>query len=173
MNPTTTRLQQLNAMSPFEARAVLLACCHSGRWADAMLTRRPFADAASLLAAADEAWSAMGREDRLEAFAHHPRIGERNLLQPKFAGTASVAEKEQAGMDVASEQQRGEFNAGNAEYERRFGHVFLLCATGKSAEQMLGQLRTRLSNDAATEFINAAYEQGLITRLRLERWLSA
>jgi 2-oxo-4-hydroxy-4-carboxy-5-ureidoimidazoline decarboxylase len=167
------RLGRFNAMPVDEARAALLSCCHCGRWAEAVLARRPFADATSLLRAAEDACSALSGADWLEAFSHHPRIGERNLQQAKFGGGAATAAREQSGMAGASDGQRREFAAGNEDYERRFGHVFLICATGRSAEQMLEQLRTRLGNDAPTELANAAREQRLITRLRLERWLSS
>ncbi len=166
-------LELFNAMPVDEARVALLACCHCGRWADAVLARRPFADAASLLRAAEEACAGLGRADWLEAFSHHPRIGERTLQQPKSASSAATAAREQSGMAGATDEQRREFASGNEEYERRLSHVFLICATGKSAGQMLEQHRARLHNDAPTELANASREQRLITRLRLERWLSS
>lgn len=137
-----------------------------------MAAARPFASVDTLFTEADRFWFALTREDWLEAFGHHPRIGERNLSAPKFAATAQQSSREQSGMNAASDADRSAFAEGNAEYERRFGHVFLICATGRSAAAMLEQLRTRLSNDAATELTNAAREQAMITRLRLERMLS-
>ena len=133
---------------------------------------RPFASVTILLGGADLIWLGLDRKDWLEAFAHHPRIGERDLSQTKFAATAIQAGKEQSGMAVATDAQRAEFAAGNEQYEQKFGHVFLICATGKIASQMLEQLRQRLNNDAAAELTNAAREQSAITRLRLERWLN-
>lgn len=165
-------LARLNALDAHAAADVLRASCGSARWAERMTAARPFAGVETLLAEADRVWFALGREDWLEAFAHHPRIGERNLSQTRFAATAAQAGREQSGMASATDAQRAEFAAGNERYEKRFGHVFLICATGKSAGQMLDQLRARLNNDAAVELTNAAREQSTITRVRLERWLS-
>lgn len=134
-----------------------------------MINRRPFPTLEALLCAADEEWRGLGRDDWLEAFSHHPRIGEVNLSQKRFESTAAQAGREQSGMRGATDAARQSFASGNAEYERRFGHVFLICASGKSGEFMLDQLRSRLGNDAPTELTNAATEQGTIMRLRLER----
>ncbi len=166
-------LARLNSLGLSEAIAVLHTVCGSKRWADSLAAARPFASASDLFAHADRAWFGLAREDWLEAFSHHPRIGERNLAQAKFAATAVQSAREQTGMAAATEAERAEFAAGNAEYERRFGHVFLICATGKSAAEMLAALRARLVNDAVTELHTAAAEQANITRLRLERWLTA
>ncbi len=166
-------LARLNALATNDATRVFSNCCGSRRWVDRMLAARPYATRDDLLAAADREWTRLDREDWLEAFGHHPRIGERNLAQPRLAATAVQSGKEQSGMAGATEEQRAEFGINNAEYERRFGHVFLICATGKSATEMLDQLRTRIKNDAATELTNAAREQSRITALRLERWLNS
>ncbi len=160
-------LARLHALGDAELRATLHAACGSSKWVDGMLKRSPFADESAFFAAADEVWFALGREDWLEAFSHHPRIGERNLSQAKFAATAAQSSREQSGMAGASEAVRSEFAAKNADYERKFGHVFLICATGKTGDEMLGSLRTRLHNDAATELRNAAQEQSRIVRIRL------
>ncbi len=166
-------LARLNALPAAEATAALLTCCGAGRWAAAMVSQRPFASAGAVYARADAIWQGLAREDWLEAFSHHPRIGERNLAQPQFTRTAEQSAREQSGMAGAAESVQREFVSFNAEYERRFGHVFLICATGKSADFMLAQLKTRLGNDAATELRNAAQEQSMIVRLRLERMLTA
>ncbi|MBN8597158.1 MAG: 2-oxo-4-hydroxy-4-carboxy-5-ureidoimidazoline decarboxylase [Planctomycetes bacterium] len=160
-------LTRLNEMSESEARQKLLAVCGSERWVNRMIARRPFASVDAVYSAADEEWFGLEKQDWLEAFSHHPRIGERNLAQPKFAATASQSSREQSGMAGASEDVRKEFAVGNAEYEKRFGHVFLICATGKTGEEMLGSLRERLKNDGATELRNAAEEQSKIVRIRL------
>lgn len=173
MTDAPAALARFNALPPKEARAALLTVCGSTRWADQMTALRPFSSAAHMHAEADSLWFALAPADWLEAFSHHPRIGERNLIAPKFAATAQQSSREQSGMNAATEAERRAFADGNAEYERKFGHVFLICATGKSAATMLEQLRTRLNNDAATELASAAQEQALITRLRLERMLSA
>jgi len=165
-------LGQLNSFSREEATAALLRACGSRRWAEAVLTRRPFADAAQLFAAAESAADSLTREDWLEAFSHHPRIGDTTAAAPKFAATRDLSTREQSGMSGATDDVRRAFVEGNREYEARFGHVFLICATGKSADEMLASLRARLANGARTELRNAAAEQRKITRLRLDRMLS-
>jgi OHCU decarboxylase len=165
-------LARLNAMERAEAERVLHAVCGSRAWVEAIAERRPFADAAGLYAAADAAWFALDEQEMLEAFSHHPRIGERKLDQPRFAATAAQSSREQSGMAGAPDEVRAAFVAGNAAYERKFGHVFLICATGKSGEEMLAALRARLGNDAATELRNAAAEQAKIIGIRLERLVS-
>ncbi|HYL56500.1 MAG TPA: 2-oxo-4-hydroxy-4-carboxy-5-ureidoimidazoline decarboxylase [Gemmatimonadales bacterium] len=152
--------EYLNGLPGNAARAALNRCCTSRRWVDAMLAARPFASDAALFAAAERAWWALGKDDWLEAFAGHPRIGAR--------GIDALARHEQAGMNRAGEETRAALAQGNRDYEARFGHVFLICATGKGARDMLGALRARLGNDPATELRMAAGEQAKITRLRLE-----
>ena len=153
--------EHLNGLSASAARAALTRCCASRRWVDAMLAARPFASDAALFDGAERSWLALGRTDWLEAFGGHPRIGER--------GSDAWARREQAGASDAGDGTRAALAQGNREYEARFGHVFLICATGKSAAEMLGALRGRLSNDPATELRIAAGEQAKITRLRLEK----
>lgn len=168
---TQTGIGRLNGLSREEAAAVLHACCGSREWVRRMEAARPFADEAGLFAAAEKEWLSLGREDWLEAFGHHPRIGERHLTRPEFAATAAQASREQSGMAAATSEERREFVEKNAAYERAFGHVFLICATGKTAAEMLEQLRLRMGRDPGTELHAAAGEQARITRLRLERWL--
>lgn len=162
-------LAWLNALPASEAQAALMQCCGSTKWAAAMASLRPFGSKDALMEAADRAWWALGREDWLEAFSHHPRIGER----PTASGTASEwARQEQAGAASASRDTATRLAELNRQYEQVFGHVYLVCATGKTAEQMLAILEARLKNDAATELREAAEQQRQITRLRLERLLS-
>lgn len=163
---------QLNALSNDAARAELLRCCGSTRWADGMLARRPFADKAAALAAADAAWAQTGEKDRLEAFAHHPRIGGKDALRAKFAATKAWAQGEQAAVAAADEATLDALEKGNANYESRFGFIFIVCATGKSAAEMLDLLKARLPNDRALEMTIAAAEQAKITKIRLEKLLS-
>ena len=168
---TTDGIARLNALPPAEAIAALLACCGSHLWAEQLAASRPFPSAAALHESSDRIWFSLSREDWLETFSHHPRIGERNLMHPKFASTATQATREQSGMAAATPEQLAEFTAKNADYQHRFNHVFLICATGKSAAHMLDQLRTRITNTPEAELLTAAREQSAITRLRLERWL--
>jgi len=144
-------------------RAVLLSCCDAPAWAERVLARRPFADDGALLAAADEELAATSEADVDTALAAHPRIGE----QP--AGAAS--RREQSAALAADAGVLAELAAGNAAYEARFGHVYLVCASGRSAEELLGVLRSRLGNDPATERRVLRTELAAITRLRLRRAL--
>jgi 2-oxo-4-hydroxy-4-carboxy-5-ureidoimidazoline decarboxylase len=164
-------LARLNALSADEARAALRRCCGSSRWADAMTAGRPYADAQALFSAAERTLSALGREDWLDAFAHHPRIGDRAALAARFAGTRAWSASEQGGVATAGADVLDALAEGNRAYEERFGHVFLVCATGKSADEMLALLRERLSNAPEVELVVAAAEQAKITRLRLEKLL--
>lgn len=168
MNPALARL---NALPAEAARAELLRCCGAKAWADAVLKARPFADEAALYAAGEAAFRAFARQDWLEAFAAHPRIGDAASLKAKFAETAAWAGGEQAGAARAPEGVLAELAALNEEFSRKFGHIFIVCATGKSAAEMLSLLKERLKNDAPKEACAAAGEQIKITRLRLEKLL--
>ena len=159
--------QRLDAATPDEARRLLFMCCGSTGWVDAMLARRPFGSMRALLEAADKAWRLQSEGDWKEAFSHHPKIGERNLQQARFASTRHLSAAEQAGVTDAGEHVLADLADANRLYETRFGHVFIICATGKSAAEMLTALRSRLSNDPATELQVAAGEQARITAIRL------
>jgi 2-oxo-4-hydroxy-4-carboxy-5-ureidoimidazoline decarboxylase len=159
----------LNALPSDDARAAFLRCCGSRLWADAMTVRRPFASAEELFAAASDIESSLDRADWLEAFAAHPRIGDIDALRKKFASTAAWCAGEQAGVADANEAVIRGLAEGNSDYEARFGYIFIVCATGKSAAEMLAILQSRLPNDPDTELRIAAAEQAKITRLRLEK----
>jgi 2-oxo-4-hydroxy-4-carboxy-5-ureidoimidazoline decarboxylase len=165
----TSLAERLNALSEAEARALLLRCCGSSRWAAAMIGARPFASDDAVFAAADRTWWALGPEDWLEAFAAHPRIGDRASADSRHAATREWSREEQTAAVTADEEVRTALAAGNAEYERRFGHIFLIRATGRSADEIQAELRRRLENDPGVERREAAGEQATITRLRLER----
>jgi 2-oxo-4-hydroxy-4-carboxy-5-ureidoimidazoline decarboxylase len=152
-----------SAMTDDDARAALLRCCGSRRWADEMLARRPFASAAQFLEAADEVWQGLERAAWLEAFAAHPRIGER------MTGGSEWSRAEQAGVAGAADTVLAELDDANRSYEKRFGFIFIVCASGKSAAEMLAILRSRLFNDPESELKIAVREQAKITRLRLEK----
>ncbi len=165
-------LPRLNDLPAAEARAELLRCCGSSRWVEAMLARRPFADVATLFAASDEVFGSLEAADWREAFAHHPRIGDMDALRARFASTEQWAAGEQAGVDGAAEELLAALAEGNQAYEERFGYIFIVCATGKSAEEMLGLLLERLAHSPQAEIRIAAGEQARITRIRLEKLLS-
>ena len=158
---------RLNELPDAEARAALHLCCGSNRWVEAMLKGRPFASLAALQDFANRTWFGLARADWLEAFSHHPRIGERNL--DRYGAGATQSGREQSGMNAASEPVHAEFARLNRDYEAKFGHVFLICASGKSAQFMLEQITSRIANTPEVELKNAAAEQSKIVRLRLER----
>lgn len=162
---------RLDALSPEDAKRELLRCCGSTRWAERMAAARPFGTEQRLFALAEETWRGLSSEDWLEAFSHHPRIGDRQGLAGHSASTRAWAQGEQAGAAAAESSVLAALAEGNREYEARFGHVYLVCATGKSAEEMLALLRTRMGHAPEAELRVAAGEQEKITRLRLERLL--
>lgn len=162
-------LAEFNALPDAKAREELSRCCGCAAWAEAVASARPFRDKAALLAAADAAWAKTGESEWREAFAHHPRIGGKDALRAKFASTSTWARGEQAGAASASEEVLDALAKGNAEYEAKFGHIFIVCATGKSAAEMLSLLNARMGNAPAAEARIAAAEQAKITRIRLEK----
>jgi 2-oxo-4-hydroxy-4-carboxy-5-ureidoimidazoline decarboxylase len=134
-----------------------------------MTRRQPFESETALFDAAEAIWRALAPSDWLEAFASHPRIGERGGLRAKFAATSDLSAREQAGALGAPDDIRRQLAEENVRYEQRFGFIFIVCATGKTAEEMLTMLRRRLSNTAGVEIEIAAAEQLKITRIRLEQ----
>lgn len=160
----------LNGMTDDEARQALLRCCASRRWAEGMLARRPFESLAGLEATADWLWWKLERADWLEAFAGHPRIGgDIDQLRRKFQSTSGWSEAEQSGVADASEATLQALAQGNRDYEARFGYIFIVCASGKSASEMLALLQGRLGHGAPEELLIAAEQQRQITRLRLRK----
>jgi 2-oxo-4-hydroxy-4-carboxy-5-ureidoimidazoline decarboxylase len=162
-------LEELNAWTEDEAIESFQRCCGSSRWCVQMTRLRPFESEAVLYERAERVWWALAPADWLEAFASHPKIGERNALRAKFAATAAWSQIEQAGVAAASDEVLRQLDLENIRYERRFGYTFIVCATGKTAAEMLGILQRRLSNNPVDEIKAAAAEQSKITRLRLER----
>jgi 2-oxo-4-hydroxy-4-carboxy-5-ureidoimidazoline decarboxylase len=166
---------RLNALAPEAAREALRSCCGAARWVDAMLALRPFASSDALYAAADRIWRGLDRADVLEAFAHHPRIGDRGGGDSARAATAtsqawSAEEQARAAATTATDPDGASaLRTLNQQYAARFGYIFIICAAGKSADQILAALRARLPNPPDVELGIAAGEQGAITRLRLEK----
>jgi 2-oxo-4-hydroxy-4-carboxy-5-ureidoimidazoline decarboxylase len=160
--------QRLDLASDDQARALLTTCCGSTRWADRMITRRPFGSRAGLLTAAAEEWNALGPSDWHQAFSQHPKMGDRESLRERFPTTHQLSAREQAGLSGASEPMLHALVDANRRYEERFGYIFIVCATGKSVEEMLTLLYERLPNDETTELRVAAMEQEKITAIRLD-----
>jgi 2-oxo-4-hydroxy-4-carboxy-5-ureidoimidazoline decarboxylase len=152
-----------------QKKALLHQCCGSANWVNKMLDALPVEDLVELLETAEEQWYSCHEQDWREAFSHHPKIGDINSLKEKFAATAHLAEGEQASVQQASEQTLQELAAGNQAYEQRFGYIFIVCATGKSANEMLQLLNLRLYNNPEVEIQIAMEEQNKITKLRLEK----
>jgi 2-oxo-4-hydroxy-4-carboxy-5-ureidoimidazoline decarboxylase len=165
-------LAHWNLLPADDAAREIMACCGSAAWAKGVVARRPFADEASLVSASDEVWGTLTTPDWMEAFSRHPRIGERRAPQLASAQSAAWSQQEQQKVATAGEPVQLALAEANREYERRFSNVFIVCATGKSAPEILEILRRRLRNDEAAELREAAEEQRKITNLRLEKWLS-
>lgn len=172
--PSPDAVERLNRLSEAEARRELERCCGARRWVDGMLASRPFASASALLDRADAIWRELEAPDFLEAFSHHPEIGaDLGELRRRFAGTAALSEAEQAGVSKGSEETLRALAEQNRRYRERFGYSFIVCATGKSADEMLGVLEQRLHGAPDQELGVAAAEQAKITRLRLSKIRSA
>lgn len=164
-------LDQLNGASADEAARLLRQCCTSETWIDRMVQQRPFASAQELQRTADRAWIDLAEGDYLQAFEGHPKIGDINSLQAKYANTKALAAGEQSAVDNAGEDVIAALAQGNSEYEQKFGFIFIVCASGKSASEMLALLQARLPNDRELELRNAAQEQRKIFQIRLEKLL--
>lgn len=161
----------LNAMPAAEAELQLLTCCGAPRWAREMTERRPFRGAPDLLEAADACWWSLTSAEWLEAFRHHPRIGGQRAAAGQSEAERKWSAGEQAGAAAASADLRDALRRANDAYEQRFGYIFIVCASGKTGEEMLAMLRARMPNDPNTELRVAAEEQRRITHLRLHKLL--
>lgn len=167
-----SHLQHLEVLSDSLLRTELLRCCGSPGWVEAMLDIKPFDSVDNLFNTADHLWSTMPPEEWRTAFAAHPKIGDANALKSKFAKSSWEGE-EQKGANEASQETLEQLAALNDVYLQKNGFIFLICATGKSADEMLAALQERLANDTDTELRNAAAEQGKITKLRLMKLINS
>lgn len=156
-------------MPSVEAAEALRSCCGSSRWVKEMIRRRPFGSVPDVLASADEAWDLTHDQDWHEAFTHHPRIGDRQPAAVQSVRAADWSAGEQSGVQSASNRVQAELTQVNREYEQRFGHIYIVCATGKSPEELLAIARKRLANSPEKEIRIAAEEQRKITQLRLQK----
>lgn len=166
-------LEKLNEAPPFEAEARFLDCCGSPRWAKKMTEARPFAGEKELFDAAEKIWRSLGPADWLEAFAAHPKIGARKAAPAQGELSAQWSRGEQSGAAGASETVLDRLAEANRLYEEKFGFIFIVCATGKTAGEMLGICLERLANAREAEIFNAAEEQRKITEIRLKKLLEA
>ena len=165
-------LARWNHLPPEEAAREILPCCGSIAWAAAMVWRRPFLDGGALLAASNEVWRGLSEADWLDAFRSHPRIGESRAEKSVAEQSSAWSEQEQQKAATAEEAINTALKWGNREYEQKFGRIFIVCATGKSASEILEILRRRLHNDDATELQLAAEEQWQIMQIRLKKWIA-
>jgi len=164
-------LHELNTLPEEALREELTRCCGSSAWVNSMLPHFPVDDLVELLEEAEEQWFDCSADDWKEAFSHHPKIGDTDSLKKKFADTAAWAGNEQSGVNSASDQTIEELAKYNKEYEEKFGYIFIVCATGKTADEMLALLKERLSHKPDYEVLIAAEEQIEITKLRLNKLL--
>ena len=165
------KLEQLNKAAKVTAKADFLNCCGSINWARMMTGARPFADVIALIKQAEQIWQKLEAEDWLEAFAAHPKIGTRRAAPKQQARSANWSRDEQSGTQTADDSVLDALAEANRLYEKKFGYIFIVCATGKSTKEMLDICRLRLNNDADSELRIAADEQRKITEIRLKKLL--
>jgi 2-oxo-4-hydroxy-4-carboxy-5-ureidoimidazoline decarboxylase len=165
-------LARWNGLRPEEAAEEILPCCGSKAWARKMAARRPILNEVDLLAAGDQAWNSLPESDWLEAFRSHPRIGELHSPASAPARSAAWSGEEQRRVGTSTEDVKAALAEGNRAYEQRFNRIFIICATGKTATEILETLERRLRNDGAAELHEAAEQQRQIAQLRLKKWLS-
>lgn len=163
-----TTLDEFNRLSITAARKLILQCCASSRWADDMVAARPYSAMNYFTTIADVHWRAMAPGDILEALRGHPTIGQADFSCDK----SGLAAAEQSGMARASDSVAALLAKHNHAYIEKFGFIFIVCASGKSAQQMLNLLRARMGNTLDEEIANAADEQGKITQLRIRKLFS-
>ena len=167
----TITVARLDAMPVAEAAFKLAACCGASKWVAGMLAQRPFGSRDRLFEASDEVADTLAEPDWLEAFSHHPRIGQRRSNSAGSTTAESWSTGEQSAVVTASTEVRAALVDANDKYESRFGFIFIICANGRSAEEILAMLEVRMSNERVDEVLVAAREQQRITRLRLEKLL--
>ncbi len=162
-------LEELNKLPEADASHTFMQCCTSSTWVKKMVEARPFIDVQAMKQAADNAWIGLSVSDYLEAFEGHPKIGDVSSLRAKYANTKELAGNEQGLVKEANDAVLEVLSQGNSDYEEKFGFIFIVCATGKSAKEMSDLLQARLPNNKAQELINAAEEQRKIFQLRIDK----
>ena len=165
-------LKWFNSLSDSQAASELKSCCGSTRWAAEVHSRRPYDSFNQLLDTAEQVWWQLAPDDWLEAFRSHPKIGQKTVERSASAQSQEWSRGEQAGMGKASEESEAALARLNEEYESKFGYIFIVCATGKSSEEMLAILRERLQNGPDEELRIAASEQAKITEIRLKKLIA-
>lgn len=163
----TEKIQQLHSEDQYEAQNVLTEFCTSSRWVTSMLKTRPYTSIEQMLRKSESSWLECQESDILEAFSGHPKIGDLNALKNKYAQKANI---EQGQITLTEERILQQLHKMNTEYEQKFGFIFIICATGKSADEMLQAIKDRIQNNRITELKNGANNQLEITQLRIRRW---
>jgi OHCU decarboxylase len=171
-NKKSPVLTRWNSMSSIQAAVEIFPCCGSNSWARQMAALRPIEDEDSLLPASDRIWRGLTKADWMEAFAHHPRIGQSVAPATASARSAQWSSQEQQKVGVAGDDVIAALADGNRAYEQRFNRIFIVCAAGKSAHTILDILQRRMRNDEQTELQESAEQQRQITSLRLKKWTS-
>jgi OHCU decarboxylase len=166
---TNSKFVSLNVLPSNEAKSELLKCCGSREWAGRLTASRPFASVDDLIVKADRIWWSLEPRDWLEAFHSHPKIGEKKAAAVTAAEAQKWSEDEQSGTCNSTAATMAALAELNREYEKKFGFIFIVCATGKSSEEMLAILRDRLNHGPDHELKLAAAEQAKITQLRLRK----
>lgn len=166
-------LRQLNSFQPHVAEGEFLKCCGSKNWAREMSQHVPFRNVRDLLETAKSVWWSLSVEDWLEAFRSHPKIGAQKPAAQVSSDSLSWSSKEQAGVSKANAATKNLLAELNHSYEEKFGFIYIVCATGKSSDELLELLEERLGNDSETELEIAAREQAQITELRLNKLLDS
>ncbi|MFC3678549.1 2-oxo-4-hydroxy-4-carboxy-5-ureidoimidazoline decarboxylase [Bacterioplanoides pacificum] len=164
-------LVQLNQLSDADAAFAFSNCCTAQRWIEGMVAARPFSSKEQCLQAAEQVWAKLDEADYLQAFEGHPKIGDVSSLKAKYAHTKELASGEQSSVNEACDEVIERLAQGNHEYHKKNGFIFIVCATGKSAAEMLELLEQRLPNSREQELVNAAAEQAKITAIRLNKLL--
>ncbi|OUR75834.1 2-oxo-4-hydroxy-4-carboxy-5-ureidoimidazoline decarboxylase [Colwellia psychrerythraea] len=165
-------LENLNQLPAAEANHTFMQCCTSSTWVKKMVEARPFSSALAIKKAANNAWQGLSEQDYFEAFEGHPKIGDVSSLRAKYANTKELAGNEQGLVKEANDDVLEVLSQGNSDYEEKFGFIFIVCATGKSAKQMSDLLQARLPNNKTQELVNAAEEQRKIFQLRIDKALA-
>jgi OHCU decarboxylase len=166
-----TDLVWLNSLNESEAAIEFLKCCGSQQWAKKMSAGRPFASVSELCVKAVDVWWELSKDDWLEAFRSHPKIGEKKATSQISTQAQTWSGQEQDGIENSTAETLDELAKLNREYEEKFGFIFIVCATGKSSAEMLAILRSRITNDVESELRIAAGEQVKITEIRLRKLL--
>ena len=164
-------IESLNSLTYSEANEQFELCCGAINWIKIMNQSRPFQNKRELFQKAESIWFSLSPDDWLEAFIHHPKIGNIESLRKKFHNTKSISENEQSGVNDAAESTLKDLAESNQLYVDKFGFIFIVCATGKSVDEMLTLIKIRLNNNVNAEMLNAAKEQNKITQLRLKTLL--